>query len=53
MKMPEKRGLLAAILRGKGTRHRGNPCVLRTTAADIMAVRSQKVVIDAMCAIVA
>ena len=27
MKMPEKHDLLAAILAGKGTRHRGNPCV--------------------------
>ena len=27
MKMPEKHDLLAAIPRGKGTRHRGNPCV--------------------------
>ena len=41
MKMPEKHDLLAAILAAKGTRHRGNPCVLqwRTFAADIMAVR--------------
>ena len=43
MKMPEKHDLLAAI-RGKGTRHRGNPLRLqwRTFAADIMAVRLQK-----------
>ena len=39
MKMPEKHDLLAAI-RGKGTRHGGNPCVCNGTfAADIMAVR--------------
>ena len=44
MKMPEKHDLLAAIPRGKGTRHRGNPLRLqwRTFAADIMAVRLQK-----------
>ena len=42
MKMPEKHDLLAAI-RGKGTRHRGNPCVCNgVLAADIMAVRLQK-----------
>ena len=43
MKMPEKDDLLAAILAGKGTRHRGNPCVCNecTFAADIMAVRLQ------------
>ena len=42
MKMPEKHDLLAAI-RGKGTRHRGNPLRLQwRTAADIMAVRLQK-----------
>ena len=43
MKMPEKHDLLAAILRGKGTRHRGNPLRLQwRTAADITAVRLQK-----------
>ena len=46
MKMPEKHDLLAAILARKGTRHRGNPCglVMRTFAADIMAVRLQTVI---------
>ena len=55
MKMPEKHDLLAAILAVKGTRHRGNPCVCNgVLAADIMAVRLQKTVIDAtMCAIIA
>ena len=44
MKMQEKHDLLARHSRGKGTEHRGNPCVLqwRTFAADIMAVRLQK-----------
>ena len=42
MKMPEKHDLLAAISRGKGTRHRAILCLQwRTFAADIMAVRLQ------------
>ena len=54
MKMPEKRGLLAAILAAKGTRHPGNPRLQwRTFAADIMAVRLQKRVDATMCAIIA
>ena len=56
MKMPEKHDSVGRHSRGKGTRHRGNPCVYkwRTFAADIMAVRLQKTVIDAtMCAIIA
>ena len=42
MKMPEKHDLLAAILMGKGTRHRELRLQWRTFAADIMAVRLQK-----------
>ena len=54
MKMPEKHDPLAAI-RGKGTRHRGNPLRLqwRTFAADIMAVRLQNSNRRTMCAIIA
>ena len=55
MKMPEKHDLLAAILAAK-EQYWGNPCVCNggTFAADIMAVRLQKLVIDAtMCAIIA
>ena len=55
MKMPEKHDLLAAILAAK-TRASGQSLRLqwRTFAADIMAVRLQKTVIDAtMCAIIA
>ena len=55
MKMPEKHDLLAAILAAK---EQGIGAILafawRTFAADIMAVRLQKTVIDAtMCAIIA
>ena len=54
MKMPEKHDLLAAILAAK---EQGIGAILRLqwrTAADIMAVRLQKTVIDAtMCAIIA
>ena len=55
MKMPEKHDLLAAI-RGKGTEASGQSLRLqwRTFAADIMAVRFTKTIIDAtMCAIIA
>ena len=42
MKMPEKHDLLAAIPRGKGTAHRGNPAfAMAYLRADIMAVRLQ------------
>ena len=55
MKMPEKHDLLAAILAAK---EQGIRAILalqwRTFAADIMAVRLLKTVIDAtMCAIIA
>ena len=56
MKMPEKHDLLAAILMGKAEQGIGAILRLqwRTFAADIMAVRLQKTVIDAtMCAIIA
>ena len=55
MKMPEKHDLLAAILAVKNSVP-GQSLRLqwRTFAADIMAVRLQKTVIDAtMCAIIA
>ena len=55
MKMPEKHDLLAAILAAK-EQGIGQSLRLqwRTFAADIMAVRLQKTVIDAtMCAIIA
>ena len=55
MKMPEKHDLLAAILAAKN-KASGQSLRLqwRTFAADIMAVRLQKTVIDAtMCAIIA
>ena len=42
MKMPEKRGLLAAIPRGKDKSIRQSVLQWRTFAADIMAVRLQK-----------
>ena len=44
MKMPEKHDPVGRHSRGKGTRHRGNPCVCNGVpfAADIMAVRLQK-----------
>ena len=56
MKMPEKHDLLARHSRGKGNKASGQSLRLqwRTFAADIMAVRLQKTVIDAtMCAIIA
>ncbi|GIY23868.1 antiholin [Caerostris darwini] len=54
MKMPEKHDLLAAILAAREQGIRAITCVLRWPfAADIMAVRLQKTVIDAtMCAII-
>ena len=48
MKMPEKHDLLAAILRGKGTKASGQSLRIlqwRTFAADIMAVRLPKTLI--------
>ena len=56
MKMPEKHDLLAAILAAKRNKASGQSLRLqwRTFAADIMAVRLQKQLIDAtMCAIIA
>ena len=56
MKMPEKHDLLAAILAAKEQGIGAIPWCLqwRTFAADIMAVRLRKTVIDAtMCAIIA
>ena len=56
MKMPEKHDLLAAILAAKeqGIRAINAFAIWRTFAADIMAVRFTKTVIDAtMCAIIA
>ena len=55
MKMPEKHDLLAAILAAKRNKASGQSRLQwRTFAADIMAVRLQKTVIDAtMCAIIA
>ena len=44
MKMPEKYDLSLMLARGKGTRHRGNPCVfcdIPSRYKDIMAVRLQ------------
>ena len=54
MKMPEKHDLLAAI-RGKGTRHRGNPCVCNGAfRGRYNGGAFTKTVIDAtMCAIIA
>ena len=55
MKMPEKHDLLAAI-RGKGTRHRGNPCVyvMAYLRGRYNGGAFTKTVIDAtMCAIIA
>ena len=54
MKMPEKHDLLAAI-RGKGTRHRGNPCVCTAyLRGRYNGGAFTKTVIDAtMCAIIA
>ena len=53
--MPEKHDPLAAIPCGKGTKGIGAILAFaRRTAADIMAVRFTKTVIDAtMCAIIA
>ena len=56
MKMPEKHDLLAAILaaKGQGIETQSLRLQWRTFAADIMAVRFTKTVIDAtMCAIIA
>ena len=55
MKMPEKHDLLAAI-RGKGTRHRGNPAFAMAYLRGRYngGVMFTKTVIDAtMCAIIA
>ena len=54
MKMPEKHGLLAAIL-AAAEQGIGAPLRLqwRTFAADIMAVRLQTVIDATMCAIIA
>ena len=54
MKMPEKHDLLAAILAGKGTRHRGNPAfAMAYLRGRYTAVRLQTVIDVTMCAIIA
>ena len=55
MKMPEKHDLLARHSRGKGTRHRGNPCVYNgVLRGRYNGGAFTKTVIDAtMCAIIA
>ena len=54
MKMPEKHDLLAQNSRGKGTEHRGNPCVCAGVPSRRYNGAFLKTVIDAtMCAIIA
>ena len=55
MKMPEKHDLLSRHSRGKGTRHRGNPCVaMAYLRGRYNGIAFTKTVIDAtMCAIIA